>query len=133
VRSGGGEHIVVHHAEATAGASLGMRCGKPSPIPPAREVIGDRERLLHRAAEPIELPHAQRAAGPQVVQRVGQPSTVAASTGELVLEHAVATGVDQGIALQLGVLRLSRYAGVADERARFRAAGHNDAVSLLVS
>lgn len=76
------------------------------------QLVGQRQNLLHRAAEAIELPHRENVAAAQVLQGCGQSRTVGLAAGDLVLEELHGTRFGQRVTLKLGVLT----GAVADSR-----------------
>ncbi len=53
------------------------------------QIIRDRQHILHRATEPVELPHHQNVTvvRPQIVQRLRQPRPRRAARADLLLKH----------------------------------------------
>ena len=81
------------------------------------QVIGDGEHFLDGAAEAVELPDDESVTGAQIIERGGQ---ALALRGGLAGAHLLgvdpaASGLGQGVALQLGVLGIGGDPGEADQ------------------
>ena len=72
------------------------------------------DKLLDRAAQPVELPDDQGVALTQHFERFAQARTVCPCAAHLILEDLLASGLGQGFTLQLKVLILRGNARITD-------------------
>ena len=116
----GGHHREEELALAVGGVGAGELAGEdPDADAAVAEVTGDGEHFLDGAAEPVELPDGQRVTGPQVAECGGQaraPGGGLAGAGLLGVDPG-ASREDQGVLLELGVLRVGGHAREADQAA----------------
>lgn len=64
----------------------------------------DLNQVLHRSAEPVELPHRECVALASIVDGLGQPRAIGFHTGCSVFKELLASGLSQSIELQSGIL-----------------------------